>query len=173
MWGLEVAEDSARQLLDAVEERPDGDVHLVAAGDDLVGEVAFEVGVDQFVGVEVRGVRGQEVQLDPCSVNDTPNNLCASSATRRNVHNIPPRSSTSGDNSTTAPTSTSVCDGDNFVFSPAHRPGRPDSKPATPPAANRLRQLRIRVRWINGTPPKPDRWAIGTYSVKSRNRYAG
>ncbi|MEV6427244.1 hypothetical protein [Nocardia sp. NPDC051463] len=31
----------------------------------------------------------------------------------------------------------------------------------------------FRVRWINGTPPKPDRWAIGTYSVKSRNRYAG
>lgn len=24
----------------------------------------------------------------------------------------------------------------------------------------------FRVRWINGTPPKPDRWAIGTYSVK-------
>jgi hypothetical protein len=52
-------------FLDAAEERPDGGLHLVDVGDHLVGQVPLEIGVDKLVGVEIRGVGRQEVQLDP------------------------------------------------------------------------------------------------------------
>lgn len=61
---MEVGADVVGEFLDAVEEGLDRVVHLVGGGDDLVGEGAFEVGVDQFVWVEVRGVGGQVVQFD-------------------------------------------------------------------------------------------------------------
>ncbi|MFE3797037.1 hypothetical protein KHQ06_16160 [Nocardia tengchongensis] len=51
---MEVTADMAGQLLDRPEERPRRQFHLVVAEDGLVGQGAFEVGVDQFVGVEVR-----------------------------------------------------------------------------------------------------------------------
>lgn len=65
MRRLEVAEHTGRELLNAVEERPDRSLHLGPVGDDLVGERVLQIGVDQLVGVEVRGVGGQEMQIDP------------------------------------------------------------------------------------------------------------
>lgn len=64
MWGMEVAADMVGQLLDAPKEGAHSQFHLIAAEDGLVGQGAFEVSVDQFVGVEVRGVARQVVQLD-------------------------------------------------------------------------------------------------------------
>lgn len=54
MWTLEVVADMTGQLLGTPEEQPHRQFHLVVAEDGLVGQGVFEVGVDQFVGVEVR-----------------------------------------------------------------------------------------------------------------------
>jgi hypothetical protein len=68
---VEVGGDAAGKPLDASQERAGLGDQAFAAGDDLVGEVALEVGVD-FLGAEVRDVGRQEVQLDPLDAGSDP-----------------------------------------------------------------------------------------------------
>lgn len=65
MGRKEIGSHMGSALLDAVEERADSGLHLVDIGDHLVGQVSLDIGVDQLVEVEVRGVQRQEMQLDP------------------------------------------------------------------------------------------------------------
>jgi hypothetical protein len=65
----EVAADDVRLTLAAVEEPAGfgGELGLVL-GPAVHGQAPFEVSVDQFVRVQLRRVRRQEVQLDPVRV---------------------------------------------------------------------------------------------------------
>ncbi len=65
MRRLEVAEYVGGELLDSVEEGPGRALHLGPVGDGLVGESALQIGVDEFIGAQVRRVSRQEMQLDP------------------------------------------------------------------------------------------------------------
>lgn len=73
MWAAEVATDDVRLPLAFTEEPAclGGEFGLVP-GPVLLGQAVFEVGVDQFVGVELGRVRRQEMQLDVVGVGGEP-----------------------------------------------------------------------------------------------------